>query len=121
LFGETSIALRNGAVVSHGSTKGTIYRHHQARHIAVVTDTGDALWALAADGADWQAIGARDPLLASVVKGYIRHDLYVQRIYSDFPAELESRYGPGLADLVAATAQQPAATRRTGKGRRKTG
>ena len=43
---------------------------------------------------------SEDPLQASVVKGYVRHDIFVQRIYGDLPRELEARYGKGLLSLA---------------------
>lgn len=101
LFGGSSIELRHGRVLRHSSTSGVIYRHHQARHIAVVCDGDRTLWALAPNGDDWRGLAAEDELFAAVVKGYIRHDLYVQQIFSDLGPELEERYGPGLEGLVS--------------------
>lgn len=100
VFGREKIDLEHGRTVHHASTAGAIYRHHQARHIALVTDTDDTLWALAPAGEGWEAIWARDPLLAAVVKGYIRHDLYIQQIFTDFSEELQDRYGPALGGLI---------------------
>jgi HTH-type transcriptional regulator, sugar sensing transcriptional regulator len=77
-----------------------VYRHHQARHLAVVADGHDVLWALAPAGDDWQAATTADPLFVALVKGYVRHDLYVQQMYADLPGELTARYGPGLQQLV---------------------
>ncbi|WP_158693232.1 TrmB family transcriptional regulator [Streptomyces viridochromogenes] len=99
-FGPSPVTVRNGRTVQHTSTEGVLYRHHQARHLAVVADNHDTLWALAPDGHDWNAAVINDPLFTAVVKGYIRHDLYVQQIYADFPDELRTRYGPGLQHLV---------------------
>ncbi|MGH9102061.1 MAG: hypothetical protein ACRDYD_03620, partial [Acidimicrobiales bacterium] len=108
--------------VRHLSTHGIVYRHHQARHLAVVADSRETLWALAASGDDWRAVTTGDPLLAALVKGYVRHDIYVQQIAADFGELLESSYGPGLERLVMpASSQQPArpeATRRTRSRRR---
>lgn len=61
----------------------------------------DTLWALAPSGTDWSAAAAANPLFTAVVKGYIRHDLFVQQIYADFPTELTTRYGPGLQQLLS--------------------
>lgn len=100
-FGETPMQLPNGSVVRHRSTEGTLYPHHQARHLAMVADGRYTIWALARNGSDWVGVSAvDDPLLAAVVKGYIRHDLYVQRIYRDLGPELEALYGPSLERLV---------------------
>jgi sugar-specific transcriptional regulator TrmB len=99
-FGQASLTLANGRIVEHASTDGVIYRHHQARHLAVVADSVHALWALATDGRQWESMAGEDALLAAAVKGYVRHDLYVQQIFADFGAEMVARYGPALESLV---------------------
>lgn len=114
VFGRADIELPHGRMVQHKSTSGMVYRHHQARHIALVTDSDEALWALAPDGDDWQAIHAKDQLLAAVVKGYIRHDVYVQQIFADFGEELEVRYGPGMEGLISSPADTAETTGTTG-------
>jgi HTH-type transcriptional regulator, sugar sensing transcriptional regulator len=75
-FEPAGLSLANGRVVHHVSTAGMVYRHHQARHLALVADGEQTMWALAADGANWEAVAAADALLAAVVKGYIRHEMY---------------------------------------------
>jgi sugar-specific transcriptional regulator TrmB len=100
-FGKTSLNFENGRLLTHSSTDGVIYRHHQARHLALVVDNAAALWALAPAGDDWDSVSGGDPMLLSVVKGYIRHDMYVQRIYRDFRSELDASYGPGLEALIS--------------------
>ena len=108
-FGPSEVSIGNGQMIRHLSTDGVVYRHHQARHLAVVADGTRVLWALAADGANWDAASADDALIAAAVKGYIRHDMYVQRITSDFGPMLAERYGPGLAGLVRPPAEPHAA------------
>jgi sugar-specific transcriptional regulator TrmB len=99
-FGDPPLALENGSVVRHSSTEGKLYRHHQARHLGIGVDGRAVLWALAPDGHDWQAIWAEDdPLLNALLKGFIRHDLFIQRVYHDLTDEMVDRYGPGLAGL----------------------
>jgi len=100
-FGKTPLSFQHGRVLTHSSTDGVIYRHHQARHLALVVDNAAAIWALAPAGDDWDSITGGDPMLLSVVKGYIRHDIYVQRIYRDFRGELDETYGPGLEALIS--------------------
>jgi sugar-specific transcriptional regulator TrmB len=122
-FGPSEVSIENGRMIRHLSTDGVVYRHHQARHLAVVTDGTRVLWALAASGADWDAATANDALIAAAVKGYIRHDMYVQQITEDFGPVLEERYGPGLGALVRTAIEdavnvqepgpKPAPTRRT--------
>ncbi|MFJ9411191.1 TrmB family transcriptional regulator [Streptomyces sp. NPDC101393] len=89
-----------GRTLRHASTEGVVYRHHQARHLAVVADGATALWALAPDGKDWDCVWVNDPLFAALVKGYVRHDMYVQQIYTDLSEPLNEQYGPGLAGLT---------------------
>src|SRR5690606_15823646 len=98
-FGPPPFRLERGRSLQHASTEGVIYPRHQARHLAAVADSNRTLWALAPTGEDWSAIWHDDPMWAAVVKGYIRHDMYVQQIYGDFRSDLESRYGPGLERL----------------------
>jgi HTH-type transcriptional regulator, sugar sensing transcriptional regulator len=107
-FGSSAVTVSRGRKLQHASTEGMVYRH-QARHLAVVADSTDALWALAPNGSDWDAAVAADPLFTALVKGFIRHDLDVQQIYADFPEELRARYGPGLQQL-----RQPAGAARLG-------
>src|SRR5919197_797180 len=117
-FGQTDLEPVNGRVLHHASTEGMVYRHHQARHVALVADGQHTLWALAADGTQWDAVVAVDPLLAAVVKGYVRHDMYVQEIFSGFREELERRYGAGLDRLVTPYAEAAEAPQGVGpKGR----
>jgi HTH-type transcriptional regulator, sugar sensing transcriptional regulator len=99
-FGPLPFALPRGRTFRHGSTEGSLYPHHQARHLAIVTDSARALWAIARDGQFWEGLYSEDGIFASVVKGYIRHDVMIQRIYADFPAEMTNLYGPGLLELA---------------------
>jgi hypothetical protein len=84
----------------HASTEGILYSSRKAHHLAVVVDSRWALWALARDGRDWEVMCGEVPLVASLVKSYIRHDLFVQRMYTDLPDELELLYGPGLLQMT---------------------
>ncbi len=116
-FEPADLDLEHGRVLPHASTSGIVYRHHQARHLALVADGDQALWALAADGRRWETLAATDSLLAAVVKGYVRHDMYVQQIFADFSQDLTARYGPGLEKLVSPgageQASMPARAKRT--------
>jgi HTH-type transcriptional regulator, sugar sensing transcriptional regulator len=99
-FGEPPFTLHNGVVIRHSSTDGVVYRHHQARHLAITCDNAAALWALAPEGDKWEAVWAEsDPLLTALVKGFIRHDIFAQRMFRDFSAEMVARYGAGLEGL----------------------
>jgi sugar-specific transcriptional regulator TrmB len=99
-FGEPPFTLRGGLVIRHSSTDGVVYRHHQARHLAITSDNAAALWALAPEGDKWEAVWAdSDPLLTALVKGFIRHDIFAQRMFRDFSAEMVTRYGAGLEGL----------------------
>jgi sugar-specific transcriptional regulator TrmB len=99
-FGEPPFSLHNGVVIRHSSTDGVVYRHHQARHLAITCDNGAALWALAPEGDKWEAVWADgDPLFTALVKGFIRHDIFAQRMFRDFSAEMVARYGAGLEGL----------------------
>jgi len=99
-FGRLPFPAPRGRTFRHASTDAALYPSHQAHHLAVVADSHESLWAVAKDGRSWDAVFSEDPLQASVVKGYVRHDIFVQRIYGDLPRELEARYGKGLLSLA---------------------
>lgn len=99
-FGREPFALPRGSSFAHTSTAGRIYRRHQARHLALVVDGRSALWALAPDGKDWRGMFADDALFAAALKGYIRHDIFIQRIYGDLGDELRGLYGESLERLT---------------------
>ena len=99
-FGRLPFPSPTGQIVRHASTDGAIYRSRHARHLAVAVDSRWALWGVARDGTQWDILASELSLLASsLVKAYIRHDLFVQRIFADLPAELERLYGSGLLEL----------------------
>ncbi len=99
-FGRLPFPPPRGQVMRHASTEGTLYQSRKAHHLAVVVDSTWALWALARDGRQWEVMYGKVSLVASLVKSYIRHDLFVQRMYADLPGELEGLYGPGLLQLT---------------------
>jgi len=107
-FGEAIVELRHGRTVGHDSTRGVVYRRHQARHVAVVADSAEVVWAVAGDGANWQSLAGRDQLLAALARGYIRHDIYVQEIWNEFGDVLTERWGPGMQQLAGELSARPA-------------
>lgn len=104
-FGALPFPAPPGRIVRHASTDGTLYASRGVRHLAAVVDSRWGLWVLSREGQPDEGFYAHSPLLASLVKTYIRHDLFVQRIYSDFPSELERAYGPGLLSLTDFSAE----------------
>ena len=86
-------------VFRHASTDGAVYRAHQAQHLAMVVDSGEALYGVAADGRNWLGVRTTSVPIIAVVKGYIRHDIDMQQVYADFGEELVAAYGPGLQRL----------------------
>jgi HTH-type transcriptional regulator, sugar sensing transcriptional regulator len=99
-FGRLPFEPPRGKVMRHASTEGTLYASRKAHHLAVVVDSRWTLWGLARDGQAWDVMYGEAPLVASLVKSYIRHDLFVQRMYTDLAGELEALYGPGLLQLT---------------------
>jgi HTH-type transcriptional regulator, sugar sensing transcriptional regulator len=112
-FGEPIVDLRHGRTVRHDSTRGVVYHRHQARHLAVVSDSVDVVWAVADDGSNWQSLAGPDRLLAALAKGFIRHDIYVQQIWNDFHDVLTERYGPGMQQLVGELSARSRGGKRT--------
>jgi sugar-specific transcriptional regulator TrmB len=116
-FGRVALNIAGVRVFRHASTDGAVFRHHQARHVALVADSRDTVFGLAPDGRVWSGIHTSNAAIIAAVKGYIRHDIDMQQVFIDFGAELVAAYGPGLQGLESYRAEQPRAsakTRRTG-------
>lgn len=99
-FGRLPFPRPRGQALRHASTDSALHSSRKTRHLGVVVDSRWSLWILARDGKTWDGICGTVPPIASLIKTYIRHDVFVQRIYADAPAELEARYGPGLMRLT---------------------
>lgn len=99
-FGRTNLTLNQGQVFRHKSTSKAVYPHHQNRHLAVVADGAHSLWALAVGGVDWTGLASSDQRLVGLIRSFIRHDIYVQKIYSELGPEMESIFGAGLEFLT---------------------
>lgn len=102
-FGKLPFAIEHGQAFRHASTEGALYRHHRSRQLAIIPDSAAALWALAPDGDDWGGIYTKDQRLVMVIKSYLRHDIYVQKIYERFEDEMHKVFGPGLEYLTDVT------------------
>lgn len=113
-FGRAPFQMAGLRVFHHASTDGAVYRHHQARHVALVADSRHTLYAVAPDGNDWQGVRTSSLPIIAAVKSFIRHDIDMQQVYADFGPQLVQAYGPGLQGLegyrqdkpTTATAQQ---------------
>jgi len=99
-FGREPIELRRGQLFRHDSTSKMVYPHHQNRHLAMVCDGHDSLWAMSVDNGEWSALTSRDRRMVGLVRGFIRHDIYVQKTHAHFGPEMEAIFGPGL-ELLA--------------------
>ena len=99
-FGRNPFSSDSGIkAFVHASTNGAVYRHHQARHVALVVDSHVAVFGIAADERKWSGVLTTSEPIVAVVKGYIRHDIDLQQVFGDFSAELVEAYGPGLQGL----------------------
>lgn len=99
-FGRTKFRLRKGALYRHASTAKVLYRSHRNRHLAVVVDGQTALWAVAFDDGLWTTLEFEDRRLIGLLRQFVRHDVYVQKIYADLRPEMESTFGIGLERLI---------------------
>jgi sugar-specific transcriptional regulator TrmB len=102
-FGKLAFGIEHGQAFRHASTDGALYPHHRSRQLAVVPDSAAALWALAPDGDDWGGVYTKDQRLVMVVKAYLRHDIYVQKIYDHLEGEMHAVFGPALEFLTDVT------------------
>jgi len=106
-LGEMPFQSPGVRVFRHASTDGAIFRHHQSRHVALVADSRCTVFGLAPDGVSWSGVETDSEPLIAAVKGYIRHDIDLQKIFGDFKQELLDAYGPGLQQLESYRADVP--------------
>ena len=99
-FGKGQAFEPNGHFYRHASTLNTVYHHHQNRHFALVVDGRSILWATSIGEVGWTGLLSHDQRLVGLVRTYIRHDIYVQKIYSRFGSELMDTFGAGLELLT---------------------
>lgn len=100
VFGRGKVSLKRGSLYRHASTSKVLYRSHQNRHLAVIADGETAMWAVAFQRGDWSTLEFADRRLIGLLRQFIRHDIYVQKIYAAVGDEMESAFGPGLELLV---------------------
>ena len=115
-FGAVPFHDERAKLFRHLSTEGVIYRSHQARHLAVIVDSEQAVWALARTTGSWSAIETSSELVIAALKGFIRHDIDMQQVFNDFGPALIDRYGPGL-EALERYRQVPDAARSGGAAR----
>jgi sugar-specific transcriptional regulator TrmB len=110
-FGRVPFAMDGLRAFHHASTEGAVYRHHQAKHVALVADSRETVYGVASDGKQWLGIATSSMPIIAAVKGFIRHDIDMQQVYSDFGPQLVEAYGPGLQGLEGYRQDQPPADR----------
>jgi len=98
-FGKEPWAVTGVRTFTHASTDKILYRSHQARHLAIVADSAETIWALATDGHNWSGVVSDSALVVAAIKDFVRHDIDLQRVYADFGDELKRVYGPALETL----------------------
>lgn len=120
-FGALGFEITHGSAFRHASTEGALYPHHRSRQLAVVADSGSMLWALAPDGHDWGGIYSEDMRLVMVLKAYLRHDIYVQKVHEQLGDQMREVFGPGLEYLTNVASSEtlsPASPSGTEEGQR---
>ncbi len=114
VFGRQKVSLRDAHVFRHGTTSKMVYPNHQNRHLALVCDGADSLWGLYSPEEAWSGLVSQDRRMVSLVRGFIRHDIYVQKTYEQFGPEMEGVFGSGmelLADVLTDQVRSNAAAR----------
>jgi len=99
-FSRKPISLTSGLVYRHDTTSKMVYPNHKNRHLALVCDGKDAIWGQFSPERQWTALASHDQRMVSLVRGFIRHDIYVNKTYEQFGPDMESVFGPGL-ELLA--------------------
>jgi sugar-specific transcriptional regulator TrmB len=96
-FGHTKFVLEHGNLFRHETTAKVKFSHSN-RHLAVIADGARGLWSVGAYG-EWSSLQFHDHRLISLLRQYIRHDIYVQKIYGELGPEMVSVFGADLESL----------------------
>lgn len=96
-FGHTKFVLEHGNLFRHQTT-AKVTLSHPNRHLAVIADGARGLWSVGADG-EWSSLQFHDHRLISLLRQFIRHDIYVQKIYGELGPEMVSVFGADLESL----------------------
>lgn len=100
VFGREPVPIRVGRVFQHQSTAKMVYPNHQNRHLAIVRDGLEAIWGMYSPEKGWTALISSDRRMIGLTRGFIRHDIYVQKTFEQFGPEMEEVFGPGM-ELLA--------------------
>ncbi|MEV6342989.1 helix-turn-helix domain-containing protein [Actinoplanes sp. NPDC051851] len=69
------------------------------RHLAVIADSRELVWAVSRNGHQWSGLTSRNALLITAARGCLQHDAELRRILTDLGPELYRLYGPDLRGL----------------------
>ncbi len=100
VFGRGPVPIRVGRVFQHLSTAKMVYPNHQNRHLAIVRDGLEAIWAMFSPEQGWTGLISSDRRMIGLTRGFIRHDIYVQKTFEQFGPAMEEVFGPGM-ELLA--------------------
>ena len=85
----------------HAMLATTYLRHgHQA---CLVVDDEATLMMDGSQGDDWTGVWTANPAVVRTVANYIRHDIYINKLYVEMGDLLRRRYGQALEDLLDVT------------------
>lgn len=97
----------------------TVYERHGDQLLLVADDAAGLL--MDRSRGSWHGIWTSNPAIIRVIRNYIRHDIYVNKIYQRFPALMQATYGRELGllldvggDRVLPDAPVPLVPRRAG-------
>jgi sugar-specific transcriptional regulator TrmB len=77
----------------------SLARQRHAGEMAVVVDGSKSI-VLESRGDGPHAVVSSEPAMVRMAVNYIRHDIYINRVASDMPDEMERRYGGDLERLI---------------------
>lgn len=77
----------------------TVHARH-GEQATFVADNATALLMSGAGNAEWLGVWTSNPAVVQVVANYIRHDIYINKLYGAFGQELEQAYGKHLTALL---------------------
>lgn len=97
LFGEL---LGNELLSVHGhALLPAVHERHQ-NHAAFVVDERASLLMSAESGQNWAGVQTSNQAVVQTVANFIRHDIYINKLYAQNREFLEAKYGADLSGLL---------------------
>ena len=98
-FGEHPPEVYTSVSYRHSSTNGTELIG-AARTLIIIADSKTCVWGVTTDGSAWQGGWTKYRGFIVLAKQWIKHDIYIQKVYEHMPDQMKALFGERLELLT---------------------